>query len=71
MIREIFCGEEAQEILSRPVSLMRTKDRLVWTLSPNGQFSVAAGYKLAKLMKQQGIGDEGPSSRRDENEEKL
>lgn len=71
MIREIFCEEEAQEILSIPVSMMGAKDRLVWTLSPNGQFSVATGYKLAKLLKQQGRGDEGPSSRRDENEEKL
>lgn len=71
LIQQIFSKEEAQLILSIPVSIMRGKDRLVWSSSQIGQYSVSLGYKLAKVMNEQKEVEVGRSCRRNEEEKLL
>lgn len=54
-----------------PVSTIGVKDRLVWNITTNGQFLVKSEYKIAKNIKQKASGDEGSSTRREDDKEKL
>lgn len=50
---------------------MGLADRLVWTHSKHGQYTVDSGYKLAKEYQKKKLGDEGTSHRRSAEEKVL
>ncbi|GMI88064.1 hypothetical protein like AT3G09510 [Hibiscus trionum] len=46
LVNEVFNPEEAEEVLSIPISSYRTQDRLIWTGEHSGVYSVRSGYRL-------------------------
>ncbi|KAK7833475.1 hypothetical protein CFP56_025618 [Quercus suber] len=46
-VQGCFIEEDADAILSIPLSLHRPKDRLIWVESPSGKFMVKSAYRLA------------------------
>lgn len=50
-LNQLFNEEEVALITSIPLSALGTKDRIIWKLSANGQFSVSLGYELAMGIK--------------------
>lgn len=71
LLSQLFSQEEIRSINETIFSSMGTSDRLVWSASKTGQFSVRDGYKVAKLYKDQSLGGEGTSYRRVEEEKAL
>lgn len=71
LLAKLFSEDEVQAILKVPMSTMMVKNRLVWNTTTNGQFSVKFGYKIAKNIKQKASDNEGFSTRREEDKEKL
>lgn len=67
----MFCEEEAQKILSVPISSMGVRDILIWSSSSNGQYSIASAYRLAKFRNKQKEREVGPSCKREEEEKML
>lgn len=47
MIRSCFNEEDADSILSIPLSLHWPKDRMIWAETPSGKFTVKSAYRLA------------------------
>ena len=47
LIRGCFTEEDADAILSIPLSFHRPKDKLIWAGSPSGNFTVKNAYRLA------------------------
>ncbi|KAK7860161.1 putative ribonuclease h protein [Quercus suber] len=66
LIRSCFTVEDADAILSIPLSLHRPKDRRVWAETPNGKFSVKSAYRLAYEENRGGgkVGCSDPSARK-------
>ncbi|CAH2946110.1 MAG: hypothetical protein CPDRYMAC_7109, partial [uncultured Paraburkholderia sp.] len=59
LLNQLFCEEEKQAILNIPVSSMGLKDKLIWSSTKNGQYTVAAGYKWAKTNRNRRGRDKG------------
>lgn len=64
MLRQLFREENVMAIQRTPISSMGISDRLVWNPSKDGQYTAKAYQKRAK-------GDEGSSSRQEEEERKM
>ncbi|KAK7851238.1 putative ribonuclease h protein [Quercus suber] len=66
LIRSCFTVEDADAILSIPLSLHRPKDRRIWAETPNGKFSVKSAYRLAYEENRGGgkVGCSDPSARK-------
>uniref|UniRef100_A0A7N2R1X8 Reverse transcriptase zinc-binding domain-containing protein n=1 Tax=Quercus lobata TaxID=97700 RepID=A0A7N2R1X8_QUELO len=47
LIRSCFNEEDADAILSIPLSLHRSKDRMIWAKTPCGKYTVKSAYRLA------------------------
>lgn len=67
----MFNADEVQAIQEIPISNIGVPDKLVWTASKDGQYSVRTGYQVARLCKSKTRGDEGSSLRRDEEDRNL
>lgn len=52
---------KVQNILKIPISSLRVTDRLVWSASRDGQYSVDLGYRLAKTCHNRNKHEEGMS----------
>ncbi|XP_042962692.1 uncharacterized protein LOC122296963 [Carya illinoinensis] len=65
-IREIFVTEEAEIILSMPLSSRGTKDRLVWGPSQKGLFSVKSAYYLQLELWGRNQGESSVEEKRDD-----
>ena len=50
LVRELFINFEAETILSIPLSISMPLDRLVWSATSNGKFTVKSAYQLAMDM---------------------
>ncbi|XP_071939813.1 uncharacterized protein [Coffea arabica] len=68
MIREVFEEEDCQRILDIPISKCGGKDRLVWSFSNSGEYTVKTGYPVAKDLqrKKKGVCQQQGSSSRNE-----
>nr|XP_027101192.1 uncharacterized protein LOC113720678 [Coffea arabica]XP_027115614.1 uncharacterized protein LOC113733445 [Coffea arabica] len=51
LIAQVFDEKEGKEILRIPLSVCSMKDRLYWSKSNTGEYTVKSGYKLAKCIK--------------------
>ena len=47
IIHEVFLPFDAKAILSIPLSPSLPTDRLIWTYTPSGQFTVSSAYRVA------------------------
>lgn len=59
ILSQLFSAAEIQAIRRTPISTMGLSDRLVWTSSNNGQYTVKSGYKVAKSYERKLKEDEG------------
>lgn len=50
LISDIFTKEESNVILNIPLSPLLPKDRLIWTGTSNGVFTVRSAYHLGKEL---------------------
>ena len=48
LVREIFLPQDAEAILSIPISESRARDRMVWAEDKRGNFMVRSAYRLAR-----------------------
>ena len=48
LIKQWFIPQDVEAILSIPLSAHGARDRLIWTGSRNGKFSVRSAYRLAQ-----------------------
>ncbi|KAK9992957.1 hypothetical protein SO802_022660 [Lithocarpus litseifolius] len=62
LIKEIFLQNNAEAILSIPLSTRRPPNRIIWVFTPNGRFSVYFTYKVALSLLHTKIGSLGSSS---------
>lgn len=63
LLLNLFNEAKVQAILSIPINSIGMKDRLVWKFTPNGQFLVKLGYKVAKDKEKKAKGDEGSAQK--------
>ena len=63
LVREIFLPQDAEAILSIPISESRARDRMVWAEDKRGNFMVRSAYRLARDIVVEGsnIGCSNPS----------
>ena len=63
LVREIFLPQDAEAILSIPISESRARDRMVWAEDKRGNFTVRSAYRLARDIVVEGsnIGCSNPS----------
>lgn len=66
-----FSAADVRAIQNTPVSIMGLSDKLVWSHTTSGQYSVNSGYKFAKELDRRRSGHEGTSTAREEDEEVL
>lgn len=71
ILTQLFNYVEIQTIKRTPISTVGISDRLVSTFSKNGQYMVSSRYMMAKLCDNKMKGDEGTSSKKDEEEGNL
>lgn len=71
MLSKLFSADEVRAIQEIPISNMGAPDRLVWTASKNGQYSVRMGYQVARQCKSKAREDEGSSLRREDEDKNL
>ena len=50
MVRQLFSSEEADLILTIPLSLRLPVDRIVWSGTRNGKFSIGSAYNSIREM---------------------
>ena len=63
LVREIFLPQDAEAILSIPISESHARDRMVWAEDKRGNFKVRSAYRLARDIVVEGsnIGCSNPS----------
>ena len=63
LVREIFLPQDAEAILSIPISESRARDRMVWAEDKRGNFMVRSAYRLARdiIVEGSNIGCSNPS----------
>lgn len=71
LLRQTFSDDEVQIIQRIPTSALGVTDRMIWIATKYGQFSVTSGYELAKLGQRRAAGEEGLSSRVEQEEDGL
>ena len=54
LIKQCFIPQDVEAILSIPLSAHGARDRLIWTVSRNGKFSVRSAYRLAQSTQEGG-----------------
>ena len=54
LVKEIFLPQDAEAILSIPISETRARDRMVWAGDKKGNFTVRSAYRLAREIDMQG-----------------
>ncbi|XP_071912962.1 uncharacterized protein [Coffea arabica] len=68
LIAEVFEENEGKDIVRIPLSVCSMKDRIYWSKSSTGEYTVKSGYRLAKCMRKEVAGDrsiaESSSSRK-------
>lgn len=72
LVREAFSSDDADLILSIPLSRYENKDRAVWHFTGNGIYSVKSGYETALTLRrngQLGIRSTGEGSNRGRRKE--
>lgn len=57
LVKHIFWDEDAQAILSIPISTRNTPDKLIWGLSADGSLSVKSAYTAALSIKGRNVGE--------------
>lgn len=71
LVRQVFAEDDAKVILRTPISALGVTDRLTWHFTKDGQYSVNSGYTVAKKCQKRAAGDEGTSSRVEQEDGKL
>ena len=51
MVRQLFSSEEVDLILTIPLSLRLPVDRIVWSGTRNGKFSICSAYNSIREMR--------------------
>ncbi|XP_042958006.1 uncharacterized protein LOC122293492 [Carya illinoinensis] len=70
-IRAIFVPEEAEKILSVPLSSRGTKDKLIWGPSKKGIFSIRSAYFLLLELRERNQGECSVEERNDDRWNKI
>ena len=55
LVRGLFLPQDAEAILSIPVSESTAKDRMVWAEDKKGHFSIRSAYRLARELVAGGV----------------
>lgn len=62
LLTQFFCIDDIQAIKNTPISIMGLADRMVWSHTKDGQYTVNSGYKLSKDLDRRRKGNEGTST---------
>ena len=54
LVRELFLPQDAEAILSIPISESFARDRMIWAEEKKGHFSVRSAYRLARFSGEEG-----------------
>lgn len=71
LLSQLFCFEDIQAIRNTPINILGIADRMMWSHTKDGQYTMKLGYKLAKDLDRRRKGDEGTSTRRGKKKEVL
>lgn len=71
LLSQIFSALEIELINRTHTSTVGISNRLVWSASKQGQYTVSSGYQMAKICDAKAKGDEGTSSRSTDAEKNL
>ncbi|XP_040987788.1 uncharacterized protein LOC121235507 [Juglans microcarpa x Juglans regia] len=63
LVSQVFDEEEADLILSLPISPMGAEDRLIWDLTKDGKYTVRSAYHVQQQERRQRVGETSEAGR--------